>query len=125
MSLFPEIPGFLDDREIQNIILQAEESGMFSSKAKGGLTPQDYFTPSNGKRTQSISDEDLFVFSMLIPVLETNHHLNDLSICMFQSPARVNEVTVGLASSVPRSCAKATRTWELIEPTEPPSRSAQ
>ncbi|XP_065064704.1 uncharacterized protein LOC135690936 [Rhopilema esculentum] len=41
-----EIPDFLENYEIDNIILQAEDSGMFSSKAKGGLTPQDFFKPS-------------------------------------------------------------------------------
>ena len=43
-----EIPNFLDDHEIENILLQANEYGLFSSRAKGGLTPKDLFKPSEG-----------------------------------------------------------------------------
>eukprot|EP00112_Aurelia_sp_Birch-Aquarium-sp1_P008210 Seg190.18 transcript_id=Seg190.18/GoldUCD/mRNA.D3Y31 product="Transmembrane prolyl 4-hydroxylase" protein_id=Seg190.18/GoldUCD/D3Y31 len=42
-----EIPNFVDDVEIKDIMKQAKASGMFSSKAKGGLTPPDFFKPSS------------------------------------------------------------------------------
>eukprot|EP00794_Sanderia_malayensis_P018775 gene18775-20666_t len=41
-----EVPNFVDDNEIKRILERAESSGMFSSRAKGGLTPQDFFKPS-------------------------------------------------------------------------------
>jgi len=53
-----EIPNFLDDHEIENILLQANEYGLFSSRAKGGLTPKDLFKASEvaGKSAGAAGD---------------------------------------------------------------------
>lgn len=47
-----EIPNFLSDEECEHIIKRAKdpnEGGMFSSRAKGGLTPSDNFKPTGKK----------------------------------------------------------------------------
>ena len=54
----------MDDFEIEDIIKQAKDSGMFSSKAKGGLTPPDFFKPSSGR---IVSLSCLFMFHVKNP----------------------------------------------------------
>ena len=50
-----EIPNFISKDEAEEIKERAQLTGMFDSKAKGGLTEPDFFKPSGSKEVEDNS----------------------------------------------------------------------
>ena len=67
-----EIPNALSDEEIDHVVEKAKNpnysGGLFTSQARGGLTPEDTFKPSKGKFLTKI-DTSINIYYKYIIIL--------------------------------------------------------